>query len=104
MTKLTELASKIRSKNAGPFWVTVDLFFDDADNYAHVCKTLQTSDVADLFHADTQLIKRFEIDDLMVLKFSLPRPTIQGTPQDRDMHGAALGALLKGYEIAAISP
>ena len=43
---------------------------------------------------------RFEIDDLMVLKFSLPRPNIQGTPADSDMHGAALGALLKGYDLA----
>ena len=36
----------------------------------------------------------------MVLKFSLPRPNIQGTPADSDMHGAALGALLKGYDLA----
>ena len=99
MTALSNLASKIRSKNAGPFWVTVDLFFDDPQNYSRVCKGLTTSDIATLFHADTQLIKRFEIDDLMVLKFSLPRPNIQGTPADSDMHGAALGALLKGYDL-----
>ena len=100
MPEIRDIAQKVRSKNAGPFWVTVDLFFDDPQNYSRVCKGLTTSDIATLFHADTQLIKRFEIDDLMVLKFSLPRPKIQGTPADSDMHGAALGALLKGYDLA----
>lgn len=31
--KLTELARVIRSKNAGPFYSTIDLFFDDQERY-----------------------------------------------------------------------
>ena len=41
-----------------------------------------------------QHLKRFEIDDLNVVKFSFPRKIIQGDVFDRDMHGAQLAVLL----------
>jgi hypothetical protein len=41
-----------------------------------------------------QQLKRFEIDDLNVIKFSFPRKIIQGDIFDRDMHGAQLAVLL----------
>ena len=33
MATLGELAKLVRSKNAGPFWLTIDIMFDDADAY-----------------------------------------------------------------------
>ena len=30
---ITDLATLVRSKNAGPFWVTMELFMRDADGY-----------------------------------------------------------------------
>ena len=33
MAALGEVCRHIRSKNAGPFWVTIDLFFDGPDKY-----------------------------------------------------------------------
>ena len=30
MTRVQDVCHEVRSKNAGPFWVTVDLFFNDA--------------------------------------------------------------------------
>ena len=44
--------------------------------------------------ADPAAVKRYALDDLLVLKFSLPRPSIQGTRADRDMHGAAYACLI----------
>ena len=34
MAKVRDVCRHVRSKNAGPFWVTIDLFFDGADNFA----------------------------------------------------------------------
>ena len=31
MPKLKDVCRYVRSKNAGPFWVTVDIFFDGED-------------------------------------------------------------------------
>ena len=99
MTRLKDITKKIRSKNAGPFWLTIDIFFDDDDTYQALKHHLKTDAVAALFAVDEREIKRFDIDDLLVIKFSLPRPHIQGTADDRDMHGASFAALLEEMEI-----
>ena len=95
MTRLKDITKKIRSKNAGPFWLTIDIFFDDNDTYQSLKQHLKTGAVAALFAMKATDIKRFDIDDLLVIKFSLPRPHIQGTADDRDMHGASFAALLE---------
>ena len=33
MATLGDLAKLVRSKNAGPFWLTIDIMFDDAEAY-----------------------------------------------------------------------
>ncbi len=94
MPELGAVVDRIRSKNAGPFWVTIDVFCGDGETFAAVCAALDTDAVADRFGVAADAIRRFEIADLAVLKLSLPRPAIQGTPEDRDMHGAGWAALL----------
>jgi hypothetical protein len=93
------LVEKVRSKNAGPFWLTIDIFCGSTAAYAQVVEGLSTARLAALFQSDVTAIKRFDIADLNVVKFSLPRPVIQGTAADRDMHGAAWGPLVAEIEI-----
>ncbi|MDZ4394313.1 DUF4387 family protein [Cypionkella sp.] len=100
MAELGSLVSKVRSKNAGPFWLTVDVFCDDAATFARVCEGLKDADVARLFGVEQQLLKRFDIPSLNVVKFSVPRPVVQGTRADRDMHGAGWACLLEEMQIA----
>ena len=99
MTVLRHKVRKIRSKNAGPFWLTLDIFCFDEDNFTYVRDRLATATIAALFQSDEAQIKRFDIADLQVIKFSLPRPQIQGTQEDTDMHGAAYAALLEELEL-----
>ena len=99
MTSLGPIAAKIRSKNAGPFWVTVDVFCGNAEAYARVVADLQTERVASVFQTEPAFIKRFDMADLCVVKFSLPRPVTQGAIADRDMHGAGWAVLLSEIEI-----
>lgn len=94
MTRLGDIVPKLRSKNAGPFWLTIDLFCGDAETFQLVRDGLTTSAVATSLGADTQTVKRFDISALHVIKFSLPRPAVQGAIDDRDMHGASWAALL----------
>jgi hypothetical protein len=99
MPELGSIVEKVRSKNAGPFWLTVDIFCGSPEAYARVVSGLSTERVAQLFHVDAATLKRFDIADLNVVKFSLPRPAIQGTATDRDMHGAGWAPLLAEIEI-----
>ena len=99
MARLGQVAEKLRSKNAGPFWLTIDIFCGDRAAFSRVCDGLSTERIAAAFKADPATIKRFEIASLNVVKFSLPRPEIQGSVADRDMHGASWAALLAELEL-----
>lgn len=100
MAELGTLVEKVRSKNAGPFWLTVDIFCGSAEAFARVTTGLDTTRVAHLFGVEPQAMKRFDIPDLNVVKLSVPRPVVQGTRADRDMHGAAWAVLVEEMEIA----
>jgi hypothetical protein len=99
LAELGTIVQKIRSKNAGPFWLTIDLFCGSRQVFEQVEEALSTERVAGLFDVDPATIKRFDIPDLCVIKFSLPRPKVQGAPDDPDMHGASYAALLAELEI-----
>ncbi len=94
MLTLGEKVRKIRSKNAGPFWITIDIFCGNKTIYKEVCNKLTNSEITNLLMINEQHLKRYEIDDLNVVKFSFPRKIIQGDVFDRDMHGAQLAVLL----------
>lgn len=99
MPKLSEIADRVRAKNAGPFWLTVDVFCPDAGAFARVRDGLRSEAVASLYDTPLQTLKRFDIESLNVVKFSLPRPAIQGSRQDRDMHASQWAWLLADVEI-----
>ena len=99
MASLGDLVQKVRSKNAGPFWLTVDVFCGDDAVYRQITASLSTERVAGLYGQPAGQVRRFEIPSLNVLKFSLPRPVVQGSRFDRDMHGSQWGWLLAELEI-----
>lgn len=99
MSSVGEIAQKVRSKNAGPFWLTVDIFCGTPQGFEQLRDNLSTDRVATLFQISSDQIKRFDIPDLNVIKFSMPRPTIQGARDDRDMHGAGWGPLVAELDV-----
>ncbi|MGJ8624488.1 MAG: DUF4387 family protein [Yoonia sp.] len=99
MSRVSHIVQKVRSKNAGPFWLTIDIFCGTPEAYAQIIEGLSTQRVAALFKTNVDDLKRFDIADLNVVKFSMPRPTIQGAREDRDMHGAGWAPLLAELEI-----
>jgi hypothetical protein len=90
---------KIRSKNAGPFWITVDVFCGADDVYQRLSHQLSVALIAELYQVPVDTMKRFELPDLSVLKFSFPRSVVQGDRFDRDMHGAQMSVLLAELEL-----
>ncbi len=92
---LRDVVRKVAAKNAGPFQVTVDVFCGSPEAFARVAPALETDTVAALFGVDPAALRRFDIPDLHVVKFSMPRPVVQGSRFDRDMHGAQFATLLE---------
>jgi hypothetical protein len=99
MSLLGDKVKKIRSKNAGPFWITIDIFCGSKEIYNEVRVNLDNIKIVKLFQISGQTLKRFEIESLNVIKFSFPRKIIQGHIHDRDMHGAQLGVLLSEMDL-----
>lgn len=89
MPTVRECCRHIRTKNAGPFWITLDLFFPDKDSFEQYANSpqLQPEAIANVFGVDAGLIKRFLVPDLLVLKISYARSKPQGGAFERDIHG-----------------
>lgn len=91
MTTLGELASIVRSKNAGPFRLTVDVFFESTSDYRRALNSAvfteeSISDVYGLERSD--IIGIYEMDELSAVKISLKRPVPAGSTTDSDVYGA----------------
>ena len=99
MSTLGKKVSRIRSKNAGPFWITIDIFCGSKETFKEVRHSLDNTQISELFQIPGQTLKRFEIESLDVIKFSFPRKVIQGDIHDRDMHGAQLAVLLSELQL-----
>lgn len=85
---LADVGAYVRSKNAGPFWLTIDVICDTAKDYARVVDSALTDPIAiaQIYGADPATIRIFTIRSLHAVKISLPRPTVQGSIHDRDAH------------------
>ena len=98
MARLGDAVQMVRSKNAGPFMVTVDVFCGTDAAFQRVNAALSTAAVGRLYRVDPARVGRYELPDIRVVKFSFPRPVPQGSRSDRDMHGAQWAVLLAEAE------
>jgi uncharacterized protein DUF4387 len=85
---LGEIAAVVRSKNAGPFWITLDVFFRSDADFAHVrdSHVLTAEKIGELYGVDPSLVKQFELPEIKAIKFSMPRTVVAGSFEDRDLH------------------
>ena len=90
-TPLREIAKVIRSKNAGPFEITLDIVFKTKADFEAVKKSgvITKELVSQLYNVPTQNIITFGFFDLInAVKITLPRPRPQGGIGETDMHAA----------------
>ncbi len=101
MTKLGEIAKYVRSKNAGPFWVTIDIFCADAESFERIARAPQLTPraIAALYGVSENEIRQFHVPALHVFKVSFPRPTAQGSLRDVDSHAGQYFVPLLSLEI-----
>lgn len=100
--KLYELAHVLRSKNSGPFAVTLDVLFDDPVIYEKVKAggRITPESVAALYGITTDKITDFAwFDAGLGVKITYLRSTSSGTVGDRDVYGAQQHAPLMTVEI-----
>lgn len=99
--KLIEAAEVIRSKNSGPFELTLDIIFKDWEVFNNVCKkgTFNKSIFADVYKIPLEdVISVIEFKPAKAIKATIKRPLASGDLGDRDIYGAQQHAPLLGIE------
>lgn len=99
--KLMEIAKVIRSKNAGPRCITLDIIFACSQDFYRVCgsKNLNRNVIACLYQVSENEVKEFQYPISMAIKFSIYRKVTAGDPGDKDVYGAQQHSRLFNLEI-----
>ena len=86
---IADVAALVRSKNAGPFWLTFDIMMDNDADYQLVKRSgvITKELIAKLYNQPIDDVIVVEHDSAQAIKVSFPRPTSTGSPEDRDNHG-----------------
>jgi hypothetical protein len=96
---LGDLALEVRSKNAGPFWMTLEAFMPDEHTYRIAARLITAKLISDLYQVVPASLQIFRIPSLNVVKVSFPRPIVQGSLHDRDMHAGQHHVPLAGVVV-----
>lgn len=88
--KLYDLAKVIRSKNAGPFTLTFDLFFNSKEDFCRVLKSslFNPQKIAHLYNRNENEINIFPFEKVLAIKITMKRSCGAGGPTDLDVYGA----------------
>lgn len=100
--QIAELVDVIRSKNAGPFRVTLDIFFNDRQAYNRAKNTGAVSRevVAQVYGiALSDVCNYVAFDPVCAVKITLRRKTSSGSFEDTDVYGAQQHAPLFAIKV-----
>ena len=89
--KLYELATVIRSKNSGPFQITLDVLFDDVEIYRKIKESgiISKERIAALYRMEESRIQQIVFfDTALGFKITYDRSISSGTCGERDVYGA----------------
>ncbi|MHA6482153.1 DUF4387 domain-containing protein [Paenibacillus sp. strain BS8-2] len=102
MTQLGQLAKVLRSKNSGPFELTLDVLFDSEDNYRKVKASgrITKETICEMYGISEHHIHHLVFfDQALGFKITIARDISSGTVGDRDVYGAQQHAPLMHLEI-----
>lgn len=90
-TKLTDIADIIRSKNSGPYELTLDILFKDFPTFEKVCAAniLSPETVCRLYHIEPEdIINIVAFKPAKAIKITIKRPICSGDLGETDVYGA----------------
>lgn len=87
---LYDYAEVIRSKNAGPFTLTIDLMFNGVARFTKAFDFLSAkkSVIAGLYNVREEDVLVYRLTNANTVKITLPRPISSGGLNDLDVYGS----------------
>lgn len=106
MTRLRDIAKLIRTKNAGPFTLTMDVMFADTRSYQHVVDSgaINKAVMAEFFRVPEDKVRIFNYLPGNAIKVTVPRTVISGNPEDTDLFGGQQFGPLVDLQIPDLPP
>lgn len=101
IVKLKDIAKACKSKNAGPFELTLDIMFDDAYIFDQVRKSgcISAQVIANLYQVKLADVLFTIYPPALAFKATVPRRIASGAIGDTDIYGAQQHALLLDIEV-----
>lgn len=103
VVKLYEISKVLRSKNSGPFELTMDVILDGEDTYNKVKKSgiITKELICQLYNINEEDISSLTFfDAALAFKVTIRRPVDSGSIGETDVYGSQQHAPLMGIEIA----
>ncbi len=87
MKKLIDYTKILRSKNAGPLFITFDLIFNTKEEMEYVGANLKKEDIAKAYNITEDVIDIIPYAVVNSIKITFPRQNISGSLEDNDIYG-----------------
>ena len=98
----TDIAGVIRSKNSGPYELTLDIMFLSREWFERVrgAKAINKAVVCELYRVTPdQIINIVAFEPANAIKITMQRPMCSGDPGETDVYGAQQHAPLLGLTL-----
>lgn len=99
MKKLIDYTKILRSKNAGPLFITFDLIFPSAEEMNYVAERLKKEEIAKAYGVDVKNIELISYEVVNSIKITFPRKNISGSLADDDIYGCQQHIPLANIEL-----
>ncbi|MBR4013607.1 MAG: DUF4387 family protein [Clostridia bacterium] len=87
MKKLIDYTKILRSKNAGPLFITFDLIFNTREDMDYVSARLTKDDISKAYDVSVEKIDIIPYAVVNSIKITFPRKNISGSLEDNDIYG-----------------
>ena len=88
--KLIDLTKILRSKNAGPLYITFDLIFNNPEDMEYALARLKKEDIAAAYETDASKIDIIPFKVVNSIKITFPRKNVSGSLADTDIYGCQM--------------
>lgn len=99
MKKLIDYTKILRSKNAGPLFITFDLIFSTKEDMQYVEKNLTKEQISKVYDVNPEKIDIISYGVVNSIKITFPRKNISGSLEDNDIYGCQQHMPLANIEL-----
>jgi len=99
MKKLIDYTKILRSKNAGPLFITFDLIFNTDQEMRYIAQRLTKAQISQAYCVAEEKIDIIVYEVVNSIKITLPRKNISGSLADNDIYGCQQHVPLANIEL-----